>query len=117
MRFDMLSVWSQWLMASQALLENAWEKDGLTGFGDHHDHNTRDDHDGRKMGGIKKKNGEKTPKGGEGRSQNFRVFPKKKTVFLMPSLIWPGCHAALKGFITSSFIHNLTLFHCFFFCC
>jgi len=25
MRFDMLSVWSQWLLASQALLENAWE--------------------------------------------------------------------------------------------
>ena len=44
MRFDMLSVWSQWLLASQALLENAWEQDGLTGFGDHHDHDTQDDH-------------------------------------------------------------------------
>jgi len=43
----MLLVWSQWLLASQALLENAWEKeDGLTRFGDHHDHDTRDDHDG-----------------------------------------------------------------------
>jgi len=41
----MLSVWSQWLLASQALLENAWEKDGLTRFGDRHDHDTRDDHD------------------------------------------------------------------------
>ena len=48
MRFDMLLVWSQWWLASQALLENAWEKeDGLTRFGDHHDHDTRDDHDGR----------------------------------------------------------------------
>jgi len=45
MRFDMLSVWSQWLLASQALLENAWGKDSLTIFGDHHDHDTRDDHD------------------------------------------------------------------------
>jgi len=43
----MLLVWSQWLLASQALLENAWEQeDGLTRFGDHHDHDTRDDHDG-----------------------------------------------------------------------
>merc|ERR1712181_179493 len=45
MRFDMLSVWSQWLLASQALLEHAWEKDGLTRFGDRHDHDTQDDHD------------------------------------------------------------------------
>jgi len=43
----MLLVWSQWLLASQALLENAWEQDDLTRFGDHHDHDTRDDHDGR----------------------------------------------------------------------
>jgi len=42
----MLLVWSQWWLASQALLENAWEQDGLTRFGDHHDHDTRDDHDG-----------------------------------------------------------------------
>ena len=41
----MLLVWSQWLLASQALLENAWEQDDLTRFGDHHDHDTRDDHD------------------------------------------------------------------------
>jgi len=34
-------------IASQALLENAWGKNGLTGFGDHHDHDTQDDHDGR----------------------------------------------------------------------
>jgi len=34
----------------------------------------------------------------------------------MSTIIWPGCHAALKGLRTSSFIHNLTLFHCFFFC-
>ena len=46
MRFDMLLVWSQWWLASQALLENAWEQDDLTRFGDHHDHDTRDDHDG-----------------------------------------------------------------------
>jgi len=50
MRFDMLLVWSQWLLASQAVLENAWEQDDdlarqhLRG---HHDHDTRDDHDGR----------------------------------------------------------------------
>jgi len=36
--------------ASQALLENAWEQDGLAGFGDHHDHDTRDDHDNRYKG-------------------------------------------------------------------
>jgi len=46
----MLLVWSQWLLASQAVLENAWEQDDdpvrqqLHG---HHDHDTRDDHDGR----------------------------------------------------------------------
>merc|ERR1711971_745112 len=40
----MLLVWSQWLFWHH-MLENAWEKDGLTGFGDHHDHDTRDDHD------------------------------------------------------------------------
>ena len=56
MRFDMLSVWSQWLLASQALLENAWEQDGLTRFGDHHDHDTRDDHDGRIQGSHPSKN-------------------------------------------------------------
>jgi len=81
MRFDMLSVWSQWLLASQALLENAWEQDGLTEFGDHHDHDTRDDHDGR----IKwrhKKTG-KTPNCWIGGGfKNFEFFQKKSFLCL-----------------------------------
>ena len=50
MRFDMLLVWSQWLLASQAVLENAWEQDDdlarqqLRG---HHDHDTQNGHDSR----------------------------------------------------------------------
>jgi len=98
MRFDMLSVWSQWLLASQALLENAWDKDGLTGFGDHHDHHTRDDHDDHD-------------------TRDDHHDHDTHGMIMMVVTIWPGSHAALKGLKTSSFIHNLTLFHCFFFFC
>ena len=36
-------------------------------------------------------------------------------MIMMVAIICPGCHTALKGLKTSSFIHNLTLLHCFFF--
>jgi len=83
----MLSVWSQWLLASQALLENAWEQDGLTGFGDHHDHDTRDDHDGRDKERHKKTSFflEKLRKGGGG-SRSFGVLPKKQFFYAAPNL-------------------------------
>ena len=75
--------WSQWLLASQAVLENA--REGIIDHWSwirfylryHHDHDTRGDHDDR---------------------DNLHRMT----------------HSLLRGLRTSSFIQNLTLFHCFF---